>query len=88
MKIKKEKKNTELTILDIYLEPDKEKSYEELILEGVRNSDCIGGDLNKADTGMEINSNVYHKYNLGEKQETILVDIKYLIIPNSFSKKN
>ena len=76
LKIKNEKENTELTISNIYLEPDKQNSYEELIPEGVRNADCIGGDLNKAETGMSIHSNIYHIHNLGEKIETIQVDHK------------
>ena len=51
LKIKNEKYNTEITISNIYLEPDKENSYEELIPEGIRNADCMGVDLNNAETG-------------------------------------
>ena len=58
LKIKSEKENTELTISNIYFEPNKKNSYEELIPEGVRNADCIGGDLNKEETGMSIHSNL------------------------------
>ena len=47
IKIKNEKQNTELTISNIYLEPDKQNSYEKLIPEGVRSADIIGGGLNK-----------------------------------------
>ena len=87
LKIKNEKDNTEITISNIYLEPDKENSYEELIPEGIRNADCIGGDLNKAETGMAIHSNVYHTYNLGEKIETIQVDHKISDHPILIFKK-
>ena len=45
LKIKSKKENTELTISNIYLEPDKQNSVEELIPEGVRNSDYVGGDF-------------------------------------------
>ena len=76
VKIKNEKTDTELTISNIYLEPDKKDEYEEIIPEGIRNSECIAGDLNKAETGMTIHSNVYHTYNIGEKIETIQVDHK------------
>ena len=87
LKIKNEKDNTEITISNIYLEPDKENSYEELIPEAIRNADCIGGDLNKAETGMAIYSNVYHTYNLGEKIETIQVDHKISDHPILIFKK-
>ena len=86
--IKNEKENTEFTIANIYLEPDKQNSYEELIPEGVRNADYIGGDLNKAETGMSIHSNIYHTHNLGEKIETIQVDHKISDHPILIFKKN
>ena len=70
LKIKNEKDNTEINILNIYFEHDKENSYEELIPEGVRSADCIRGELNKEETGMIIHSIIYHRYNLWEKIET------------------
>ena len=76
MKIKNEETNTEITISNIYLEPDKERKYEETIPEAIRNADCIAGDLNKAETGWEIHSRIYHIFNLGEIIDTIHVDHK------------
>ena len=87
MKIKNEETNTELTISNIYLEPDKEKVFEEIIPEAIRNSDCIAGDLNKAKTGMTVHSNVYHVYNIGEKIETIEIDHKISDHPILIFKK-
>ena len=49
---------------NIYLQSDKQISYEELISDGEVNANFIGGDLNKAKTGMSIHSNIYHIHNL------------------------
>ena len=87
MKIKNEEANIELTVSNIYLEPDKESKYEEIIPEGIRNAECIAGDLNKAKTGMTIHLNVYHIHNLGEKIETIEVDHKISDHPILIFKK-
>jgi len=87
MKIKNEEANMELTVSNIYLEPDKESKYEEIIPEGIRNAECIAGDLNKAKTGMTIYSNIYHIHNLGEKIETIEVDHKISDNPILIFKK-
>ena len=76
-----------MTISNIYLEPDKKDEYEEIIPEGIRNADCIAGDLNKAETGMTIHANVYHTYNIGEKIETIQVDHKISDHPILIFKK-
>ena len=40
---KNEEANIELTVSNIYLEPDKESKYEEIIPEGIRNGECIAG---------------------------------------------
>ena len=40
---KNEEANIELTVSNIYLEPDKESKYEEIIPEGIRNAECIAG---------------------------------------------
>ena len=87
MKIKNEEANIELTISNIYLEPDKENKYEETITEGIRNAECIAGDLNKAKTGMTIHSNVYHIHNLDEKIEAIEVEHKISDLPILIFKK-
>ena len=55
----KENEDTYIDIATGYLEPTKENNLE-LLLEALENINFFAGDLNKAQTGMEIKANVYH----------------------------
>ena len=55
----KQRENNYIEIGTGYLEPSKENNLE-LLPEALENINIFAGDLNKAQTGMEIKANVYH----------------------------
>ena len=72
VKLKNEEQNFEYTMSNIYIEPEKENKFNEIIPTNIFESDTIAGDLNKAKTDYTKIYNVYHIKNIGEQEKKLM----------------
>ena len=63
-------------MLNIYVGPDKEKTFIEVILSNIFEADIIAGDMNKSQTGLKKTYNIYHTKNTGNEIKKIDVEHK------------
>ena len=72
LQIKLKNEQVETTISTAYVEPERDKIVD-ILPENITKSELFGGDLNNLNSGLKIESNVYHIQNLGEQIDKINV---------------